>query len=263
MKTRPPTLAIVLVASVLLVGVVAYYQGKVDSLRQENRNLRSELAGAESSGARRMVENRLGEYSSFNQEAGGVTVDVSGLANDLVAVEEQRSKLQEELDEVLKPLREDILSSTLRTTIRQGEVLVTGGYQKADGRYQFAVVEPTLETLPTGETAIHLSTRHFSMGTDAMLAVGLDSLQTTAGNTLQHGEAWESGEMEKVTQELLAYNDVDLLTAPKALVVPGEQVEVMVGDYKMRTTPDITEDGSGFDIELRVEQSRAGSAEAQ
>ena len=262
MKSNSSVFAISLVAAAVVVGVVAYYQGKVESLRTENRELRKELALGERS-SRRVVENRLGQYSKFDREEGGVTMDVSGLASDLILVEEEKEKLRGQLDEVLKPLREDILSSTLRTTIRKGEVLVTGGYQTADGRFQFAIVEPTLQTMADGETAIHLAIRHLSMGAEAMLSVGLDSLQTTAGNTLQHGEAWESAEMAEVTQELLAYNDVDLLTAPQALVLPGEDAEVMVGDYRMRTTPDITVDGAGFDIELRVEQPREGEVAAQ
>jgi len=160
------------------------------------------------------------------------------------------------MDELLKPLDEDILSSTLKASVGKDEILVTGGYQTSDGKYQFAMVEPVLEHLADGSEVIQMQTRHYSITPEVMNESELNSLSTNAGNTIQHGEIWTAIDISNLHQSLVNMRGVDVVTTPQLTVVPGREAEINLGGYRMSTTPEISEDGSGFDIELRIEHPR-------
>jgi len=204
--------------------------------------------------------NSVGDETEL--KLGGIAEENERLTKQLEVMKEALSKAREELalfnlnDEGMsQPFEDDILSSTLKTTVGKGEVLVTGGYQTADGYYQFPMLQP--EALQdNGRTLIRMKPTHFSIKPEVMKELGLDSLSTNAGNTLQHGEIWTSEEFRSVVKRLGRIDGVGILSAPSFTVIPGTEAEVTMDDYKLRATPSISSDGASFDIELRVEQSR-------
>ena len=182
---------------------------------------------------------------------------VEQLTTELASSEDEKLQLQSELDDLLKPIREDIFSSTLNAHLNSGEALVTGGYQTSDGRFQYAMVEPQIETLPDGRTAIRLKTNHISMPEVASTSLGLDSMNTTAGNTLQHGEVWTGEELKQVMQQdIPKTRGVRMVVAPEIVALPGEETELQIGEYQASFTPQISPDGSGVDLEFRMEEPR-------
>ena len=94
------------------------------------------------------------------------------------------------------------------------------------------------------------------MTPEVMKECGLDSLSTSAGNILQHGEIWTAEEQRSVNASIANREGVGLMSAPTVMVLPGKNAEIMVGEYRLSATPDFSEDGSGFDIELSIEQPR-------
>ena len=181
----------------------------------------------------------------------------------LAKVQEEEKMLQEQIDDLNKPLEKDILSSTLKTTVGKGEILVTGGYQNAEGNFQYAMVEPVMEQLPDGRKAIRIKSLQYSMSPEVMKEFGLDTLSTNARNTLQHGEIWSADELSSLNERIADNQSIGIMSSPQVTVLPGRKAEIRIGEYRMSTTPGISEDGSGFDIELRVEQPRDPEGIAQ
>lgn len=182
-------------------------------------------------------------------------------------LQEENTLLQGELAELRKPFGEDILSSTLKTRVGKGEVLVTGGYQTADGRFQYTMVKPEWVQSGDGSKAIRLVSRQFALTREAVQELNLDSLITRAGNTLQHGEVWSAEALVNFLGSVHNNKGIDVMTAPTIIAPPDEKADIGTSDYRLSITPRMSDDGSGFDMELRVEQSRepkaiTGSGEA-
>ena len=263
------TLAVAYIAST--VAIIFSYAERHSSLKEDNEALRKLLKSKPIVNSRSQelkkdttenVDNGgASQVAALSEENDRLNDELNQLREALAKAQEKERMREEQVDELLKPFDEDILSSTLKTTVGKDEVLVTGGYKTADGKFQYAMVEPVLDQLADGRKAIRIQTRQYAITPELMKELGLDSLSTNAGNTLQHGEIWTAAELRKLNQSIAEGNGVELRAAPQVTVLPGRKAEVSlaseVGEYyKMSTTPGISEDGSGFDIELRIEQPR-------
>lgn len=242
------------------------YSEKNSSLKEENEELRKLLKSKPIVNSRSQelkkeaTENfdnvGASQVASLSEENDRLNEELNQLREALAKAQEEEQMREEQVDELLNPFDEDILSSTLKTTVGKDEVLVTGGYQTADGKFQYAMVEPVLDQLADGRKAIRMQTRQYAITPELMEELGLDSLSTNAGNTLQHGEIWTAAELKKLNQSIAESKGVELMAAPQMTVLPGSYAKYMFGKYRMSTTAGISADGSGFDIELRIEQPR-------
>jgi regulator of replication initiation timing len=266
MKKDILKLALAVAYIVSTVAMIFSYSEKNSSLKEENEELRKLLKSKPIVNSRSQelkkeaTENfdnaGASQVASLTEENDRLNDELNQLREALAKAQEEEQMREEQVDELLNPFDEDILSSTLKTTVGKDEVLVTGGYQTADGKFQYAMVEPVLDQLADGRKAIRMQTRQYAITPERMKELGLDSLSTNAGNTLQHGEIWTAAELKKLNQSIAESKGVELMAAPQMTVLPGSYAEIMVGKYRMSTTPGISEDGSGFDIELRIEQPR-------
>ena len=232
---------------------------EIADLKEENEELRVLLKSKPIVATNHDLKNDHSEpkeTAHLAEENEHLNEELNQLRAALDKVQEEGEMLQEQVDDLIKPFDEDILSSTLKTTVKNGEVLVTGGYQTADGRFQYAMVEPVTEQMSDGRKAIRMQARQYSMTQEVMKEFGLDTLSTNAGNTLQHGEVWTAEELRNLNERMVNNQGVDLMTAPQITVLPGNRAEIMIGEYKMSTTPGFLEDGSGYNIEIRIEQPR-------
>ena len=265
MKKNKLNFTVVVVLSAVTVSIILRFAGQITDLKTENEHLRAVSSIQVSStdnaaiGGNEIVQAASPGYhqkASLEEENERLRGKVNSLRQELARMQEDQKKLEDKVDELLKPLDADILSSTLKTTIAKGEILVTGGYQTADGNFQYAMVEPTLIELDDGQTAISMQTRQYAIKPYIVNELGLNSLSTSAGNTLQHGEIWTAAEIIKWNENVANSTDIELVASPNLVLYPGSNAEIQIGEYKISTTPTILEDNSGFDIELRIEQPR-------
>jgi len=262
-------LRLVLVTTyVLITGVAIYnYNVELDNLRKKNADLRRQLKNFSTS----QIDSRHSEQPVKLAEGNEELEDeIENLKQDLAATIKEKKAIEERLNEILKPTREDILSSTIKTTIGKDEVLVTGGYQTADGKLHYTILEPR-KVLRKGKARIELESIHYSISPEAMREIGLDSLRTNAGNTIQHGEIWTTEELESFHQNISKLKGVVMRRDPFT-VIPGKSARIGIFNigsdyslsmaYELDTKVDISEDGSGFDIELRIEQERDSTVQS-
>lgn len=267
MKKESLKLIIALVFIGGAVGAILNYSNAIESLKAENDELKKLLNSKPASASKRNL-NHSGNptpnvTANLSEENSRLNNELNQMREALAEVKNNETALKEQVNELLKPLKEDILSSTLKAIVGKNEILVTGGYQTADGKFQYAMVEPALEQLADGHEAIRIQTRQYAMTPEVMKEFGLDSLSSNAGNTLQHGEVWTAEKLRSLNEIIASRGEVDLITSPQITVLPGRKAEIMVGEYRMSTTPRISADGSGFDLELRIEQPRDPGGKAQ
>jgi type II secretory pathway component GspD/PulD (secretin) len=88
----------------------------------------------------------------------------------------------------------------------------------------------------------------------------LDALNTTAANTLQHGQVWADGESAAALHTLSQAGGADVLAAPRIMLLPGKEGAINIDDkMRLKATPTLAADGKGLEMELRLE-SVAGPA---
>lgn len=127
-----------LLALIVLLGVSIFlafkYRWELLNLREENAALKvvrhdGLLLGDSMNKENRPPGGRDSENINRNllDENQRLAASVGELTNRLAETAEQNALLESEPDRLLKPTRENILSSTLRTTIGFDEVVVTGG----------------------------------------------------------------------------------------------------------------------------------------
>ncbi len=247
-----------LILATVAVVIIYNRSEEIASLKDQNEKLRKLL---DSKTDVVLTKHNLNEGNSepnlvtqLSEENERLNEELRRMRRALAKVQEEEKMLQEEMVDLNKPFEEDILSSTLKTTVGNGEILVTGGYQNADGNFQYAMVEPVMDQLPDGRKAIRIKSHQFSMSPEVMTEFGLDTLSTNARNTLQHGEIWSADEFSSLNQRIPDNQGIEIIAAPQITVLPDRKGEISTGEYRMSTTAGISEDGSGFDIELRIEQ---------
>ena len=253
------TLLITVLALALFL-VINHHETAIDRLERQNEaviaRLEKTLADLKNSREQEEVAQST-LFGALSEKEDLITAN-SDLTQDLEVTKDKLTLVQEDLDELVKPFNADILSSALRADVGFGEVLVTGGYQTVDGNFQYAFVEPYTTTMPDGSTAISHKIQHLSVAPEILTEYGLDTLITNAGNTLQHGEVWSAAELQSISILLNGNYSAgsNSFSVPEIVAVPGKKERITVGDYQLTTRSQILEDGSGFDVEFRVEQAR-------
>ena len=185
------------------------------------------------------------------------------------------SKLREQAIQAAKDerleneARKRTLSSTLSAEVGKGEVLVTGGYQTADGNFHYTMLRPELVQSADGSKAIKMSPTQYALPPEVVEKLGLDSLSTPEGHMLQHGEVWSAQALEDFISGVGDTKNIYVVGWPSLISPQGHEgtIEfVRAGDkgadksplvYSMRMTSQMTEDGAAFDIDLNVEVPKA------
>lgn len=181
--------------------------------------------------------------------------------NALLQAELERTKAEleraeAELAALKRPMEEDVVSSKVQATLEEGEVLVTGGFQTADGLVQFTFVEQSVKRGANGSEAVEFSGRQVALSPELAAQFGLDSMQTTAGNVLQHGEAWTREEFEGLMRALSETSGAEIVTSPRVTTPMDGNALIQIGGYQMTLSGQRPAGGTGLNVEVRVEMPR-------
>lgn len=182
------------------------------------------------------------------------------LAAELSQTKAALKRAEAELEGLRRPMEEDVVSSAVHATLEEGEVLVTGGFQTADGLVQFTFVEQTVKRGENGAEMVEFSGRQVALTPEVVTEMGLDSMMTTAGNVLQHGEAWSRDEYEALVAELAETSGVDLISAPRVTTALGAQAMIEINEYQMALSAERPVGQTGLTVDMRVEMPRDAEA---
>lgn len=202
---------------------------------------------------------RVRELEREKTELGGRLAETEAR---LAKSEAELGTVAERLAELRRPMEMDIYSSTLRAELKSGEVIVTGGYAQPDGRRVYAFTQPVVETMDNGAPGVRIGGQLLAVGDEAGKRAGLETLTTTAANTIQHGEVWVADEHTSVLAGLAAQDGVEMVSLPNMSIASGATAVVSVGDKLLRISPVVGADQS-LDVEVRMEQTPLPAAPAE
>ena len=235
---RPGTLAIILVLCAILV----WQRRTISDLHS-----RLDTAGQTVSPSQ-APSSAKANPSLLPNETAAPDVDPSPDPNT-VALRERVRVLESQLAELSQPLNEETRSATVETRVGPEETLVTGGYRTPDGDTHFLFLRPTPEVLPDGRIAVKLAGNEIALTPEQLKGSDLESLATNASNTLQHGEAWQNDETDRVLGSL---RETGVVSMPSVITMPGHEAEIQVENgVRFRATPDLLDDGS-FHLRLHM-----------
>lgn len=166
--------------------------------------------------------------------------------------------VETKLEQISRPMVEDMASTMFSAELTQGQSIVTGGFPTADGRSQFTILTPEKVRLADGTEAFQINAKIMALDAEKTLSSGLDSLSTKARNTLQHAEAWEKTDIDSTLEQLQNSPGSDLLTSPTLTTSAGEPFKVEFGSveegfYSLEGTANHSNDGSGIRLNARIE----------
>ena len=189
------------------------------------------------------TRSRRRQYSSSDEELG--------------VMREALENREAELERMMRPFTTDASSSFVEAELAADEVLVMGGFQMTDGRYQFTFITPQVIDSEELSEAIRMQAKVLALPEETVEAMGLDTLATKARNTLQHAEAWASSDFSVVWREVTETEGADLLTAPVIKMNADQKFKLSLGDesdgYSLGGTINLRDGGGGFDVSARIE----------
>lgn len=252
--TRSPRhLRTLLTAAILiaLVAAVLIQQSRIRALQADH------AAGGD------RLSTRLGPTHSAAEdspEAAPTTRQRRSVQDPLAqARKEHLEGLEKQLAEISAPLVEDMASTMFHADIKEGQSLVTGGYQTADGKNQFTILKPSVVRDSNGHEQIQIDSKLIAVSQDDTRQSGLDTLATNARNTLQHAESWEESDVSSTMEKIQNSTSSEHLGAPKVVVGPGQKFTIeMISDdrnsYTLAGTAELSPSGSGVVLKARIQQ---------
>lgn len=176
------------------------------------------------------------------------------------ARKEHLESVEEQLEEISAPLAGDMASTMFHADVKEGQSVVTGGYQTADGRNQFTILKPSLIRGPNGATQIRIDSKIIAVSQDDAARTGLTTLATNAKNTLQHAESWEEADVSSTMEKVRNSTGSDYLGQPTVVVEPGQKFTIgMTSDehdsYTLAGTAELSPTGSGVVLKARIQQT--------
>lgn len=187
--------------------------------------------------------------------------------SELSKLRRELASTKGELEKLSRPLRVDMASATVSATLKNGESLVTGGYQTRDGNYELTFLTPNSIRMADGREAIEIRGQILSLSPEAIASSGLETMATNARNTIQHAEAWGQDEMEGTLAAIREKTGQQLLSSPKVTALPGEQVSITIGGdngtaYALEAT--VGRDAAGdFTIKSRIESDEKNQRDSR
>ena len=175
------------------------------------------------------------------------------------ARKEHLKSVETKLEQISRPMVEDMASTMFSAELTQGQSIVTGGFPTSDGRSQFTILTPEKIRLANGTEAFQINAKIMALDSEKTLSSGLDSLATKARNTLQHAEAWEKADVDTTLEQLKNSPGSNLMTSPTITTGAGQPFKVEIGSaeegfYSLEGTANDSNDGSGIRLQARIEQ---------
>jgi len=253
--TRSPRhLRTLLTAAILiaLVAAVLIQQSRIRALQADH------AAGGD------RLTTRLGPTHSAvedSPEAAPTTRQRRSVQDPLAQARKKHLEgLEKQLAEISAPLVEDMASTMFHADIKEGQSLVTGGYQAVDGKNQFTILKPSVIRTRDGQQQIQIASKLIAVGKEGTMKSGLDTLATNARNTLQHAESWEESDVSSVLETIRNSQGGDHLTsAPTVTVIPGQSfsIEILSDNrkfYSLAGNAELSPSGSGVVLKARIQQ---------
>lgn len=255
--TRSPRrVRTLLTAAILLALVVVVFvqQSRIRALQAENsaagdrastRSTHKDSAAVDSHEAPPIARQRRSAEDSLAQ-----------------ARKEHLEIVEKQLQEISGPLVEDMASTMFHADIKEGQSLVTGGYQTADGKNQFTILKPSVIRTPNGQQHIQIDSKLIAVSQEDAMKSGLDTLATSAKNTLQHAESWEESDVSSTLEAIRNSEGSKYLGAPSIIVAPGQdfKIEGISDDrnsYSLAGTAELSPSGSGVVLKARIQQKES------
>ncbi|MGB6222461.1 hypothetical protein [Haloferula sp.] len=182
--------------------------------------------------------------------------------SEVAELRDELERTQTELAMLARPLNEnDVLSAAVNAVVAQGESLVTGGYQLADGRYELTFITPKgidQTGRSPGTDQILIEARSMVVDDAFVEESGLGTLATNARNTLQHAEAWSGDDVFNTFKSASEAEGVEMSASPTVVSLPNQpfKVEMIDSDgkgYSLSGEADFMPDGS-FAVKARAER---------
>ncbi len=235
---------------IILLGVIAWQQARIETLQEKSREADSPLHA----GPGRALTPGGGDGEALPTRTQRTRQDPLASAR-----QEHTRAVEKQLSEISAPLNEDMMSTMFRAEIQNGRSIVTGGYRTADGRNQFTILKPKVVRTASGREQIEIDSHLIAMSEQDTRRSGLDTLATQARNTLQHAESWEESDVSTTMDLLRDSTDSENLGAPKVLLEPGQDFTIQMtsddrSSYTLSGTATLAPDGSGVILKARIEQ---------
>jgi hypothetical protein len=165
-------------------------------------------------------------------------------------------ELEAEFDEILPAQFPEQFSSLCDTTLDPGETLVLGGFRKADGDYEFTMleVEPIgPDGTPWQEGAASqykVTLMAFGLSREKSVEMGFGSLISPAMTRIQKSMSFPPGEAPSIDAEAVA-------TMPSVVTRPDQYATIQMGAndkaYKVSMIVSREDTGKSIRIRTRVE----------
>jgi hypothetical protein len=245
-----------LTAAILLalVAVVLVQQSRIRALQ----------AGKSAAGGRLTTRNTSTDSTSGDSRETPPTARKHRSTEDPLAHarREHLETVEKQLEEISAPLVEDMASTMFHADIKEGQSLITGGYQTADGKNQFTILKPSVIRTPNGQQHIQIDSKLIAVSQEDAMKSGLDTLATNAKNTLQHAESWEESDVFSTLEAIRNSEGSKYLGAPSIVVAPGQnfRIEGISDDrnsYSLAGTAELSPSGSGVVLKARIQQKES------
>lgn len=248
---RPFRKLLIISVPAILLAIILIQQSRIRTLAQQSRPSPSPTS------------ERSLTTSSIAEDQKAHIPRKSQSRDDLTAHARQQhlQSVEAQLAEISAPLTADMASTMFNAEIKNGQSLVTGGYQTADGKNQFTILKPRVVRDSKGREQIEIDSKLIAMTPDDTRRTGLDTLATNAKNTLQHGESWEESDVSQTMDIIQNSSDSNNLGQPKVIVEPGRNFTIEMtsddrGTYTLSGTATPSPDGSGVALKARIEQKQ-------
>lgn len=236
----------------VLLALIFVQQGRIRKMERGNADAAAQTAAP--------INHRPSAQAGLGD--GPPAVRVHRRQDDLIAGARNtptEESVANQLAEISAPLQGDMASTMFNADVKQGQSVVTGGYQTADGRNQFTILKPRVVTDRNGKQQIEIDSNLVAMSQEDTRQSGLDSLATNARNTLQHAESWEESDVSGTMELIRNSTSSEHLGQPKTVVEPGGKFSIeMTSDdrssYTLSGTAELSPDGSGVVLKARIEQ---------
>jgi hypothetical protein len=250
--TQKATLAGVIVAMIAAIPISLQHQ-RIRELEENALVTKAGLSGADRPGAQVSEADEAIVQPSALSSARSRRRLYSSSDEELGVIPEALENREAELAQISRPFTTDASSSYVKAELAADETLVMGGFQTADGNYLFTFITPQVIHSEEVGGAIQMQSDVFAVPEETVKAMGLETLATSARNTLQHAEAWASSDASDVWRELSETIGVEMLTTPVIEVNAENEFELSYGGYSLGGTIDLRDGGGGFDVLARTE----------
>lgn len=165
-------------------------------------------------------------------------------------------ELEAEFDKILPAQFPEQFSSLCDATLQPGESLVLGGFRKADGDYEFTMLE--VEPLGADGTRLQegaaaqykVTLKNFGLSREKSMESGFESLISPAMTRIQKSIAFPPGETPSIDAQ-------DMATMPTVVTRPDQTATIQMGSnekaYMVSMIVSSEDSGKSIRIRTRIE----------